>query len=88
VGAWEEAIERILDAPPPASSFEDVRRELSWDRVAEPLARIVEAAREPPPAPAAVRVSAGQELWLRGRTSVALGGAFRRQLAKAIGRTA
>ena len=82
--AYAAAIEAMLDAPPTAARFDEVRARFAWSRVVEPLRRLVAVPGRPVDAPVAL-----DELVLRGRISLAQGGAaaaVRRQAAKIVGR--
>jgi len=81
VDGWAVAIDAVLRSPPPSESFDLVRQELAWPRVAEPLVRIIRHAVAPARVPRLV-LAPLEERWLRARTSLALGGGFARQAEK------
>lgn len=92
VDAWKKAIEELVDDVAErgriAGLLAAVREELSWARVVGPLVRLVRNAQFVPLARSRTITFAAQELWLRSRTSLRLGGptaALRRQLPRRRG---
>jgi glycosyltransferase involved in cell wall biosynthesis len=92
VEGWAAAIEELADERERArlaANVEAVRPAYAWSRVAEPLARLVDAPAEPRRVTGAVAAHRLDEALLRARTSYEIGGlgaAARRQAAKVLRR--
>lgn len=86
---WVEAIEELLDDTAECARIrerlETVRAELAWPAVVQPLARLARGTNRFPRSTINATVLAVEEIWLRSRISVGLGGpraAIERKLAK------